>query len=195
MSTRLFAYAAAAVLLAGSASSADDKPAAAPAAPAAPAVVSPASGPAAELTALDFLSGAFTCKGTWHNEAGVAVAKQSKFHSAWKLDNHFLEFSYEQKKSKEQPNHIAAIGYFGWDGAKNKYVHNAINNRGLTVTLYAEPGGDALVFKGEGSAASSASATGPISFTFKKAEKGFTITTSMEHDGKTAVVSEETCSK
>jgi hypothetical protein len=194
MSTRLFAYAAAAILLASSASNADDKPAAAAPA-AAPAPAKAAAGPAAELTALDFLNGAFTCKGTWHNDAGAAVAKQSQFRSAWKLDNHFLEFTYEQKKSKEQPNHIAAIGYFGWDGAKNKYVHNAINNRGLTVTLYAEPGGDSLVFKGEGSAASSASAKGPVAFTFKKAEKGFTITTSMEHDGKTAVVSEETCSK
>ena len=121
MPYRPHALVAAALVSIGTAALADDKPAAPPEA----AKMAAASGPAAELAALDFLSGAFSCTGTWHSDTGAVVAKQSKFHAGWKLDKHFLEFSYEQPKSKEQPNHIAAIGYFGWEGGTKKYVHNA----------------------------------------------------------------------
>ncbi len=174
---------------------ADETPAPAPAA-AAPSntAATPADHPAAELAALQFLAGHFSCTGSWRNPAGASVAKQSKLSSRWKLDHYFLVFDYEQPASKEQPHAISASGYWGWDANRKKYVHSAINNHGLAVTLYADPGGDALVFKGEGGAGSG-SAQGPLSFTFKKAPKGFTMITVAERDGKQETVSEETCSK
>ena len=92
------------------------------------------------------------------------------------------------------PTQIKASGYFGWDPAKRKYVHSAINNQGLSVTLYAEPG-DALVFKPEGEPAASGAGQRSAIFTFKKAEHGFTISTDLERAGKLQRVSEETCTK
>ncbi len=151
-----------------------------------------ATHPAAELAALEFLVGSFSCTGTWHNESGERVAKSSRITTAWKLDRYFLGFEYEQPRTREQPNQIKASGYFGWDLAKKKYVHSAINNQGLTVTLYAEPG-DALVFKADGEPTTNGAAPHGAIFTFKKAARGFTISTDLERAGKLQRVSEETC--
>ena len=149
--------------------------------------------PPTELTALDFLAGRFRCKGSWFPTAGApGQPKTSKISSKWALEKFFLTFDYSQPKTKEQPGPIVANGYWGWDADVKKYVHGAINSVGMSFMLAGDKDGDSLVFKGEGKGRTGA--RGPVVFTFKKADKGFTLLVEdTGADGKLARSSEETC--
>ena len=166
---------------------AGDRPAAKKAAGDKPA----ARTPAAELEALQFLAGNFNCKATWYPAGGAeGQPRTARIKSKWSLGNSFLTFDYTQSK----PGPIVGSGYWGYDADLKKYVHGAINSVGMSFMLTGDKEGDGVVFKGEGKTRSGG--RGAVVFTFKKSDKGFTLTVEdTGPDGKLGKSAEETCTK
>lgn len=154
-----------------------------------------ARNPPAELRSLQFLVGDFTCKGTWYPTAGApGLHRTAKLRSSWALDDLFVTFDYTRPKSTEQPGPIAVRGFWGWDADFRQYVHGIINSLGMSLLLHGDKEGDALVFRGDGR--TRGGGRGPLVFTFKKTDNGFTITVEdAGADNKLTKASEEACTR
>jgi len=141
------------------------KPAAAPAPapaaakPAAPAPVvaaapppPPAPKPASELDQLKMFEGTWRCDGKQPaGPMGPEQVYKSTFKGKKDVDNFWLAFAYNQKKSKVHTMPISAKGYLGYDPAAKKYVTLGVDNMGGSMSE-SSPGweADKLTFSGDG---------------------------------------------
>jgi hypothetical protein len=127
-------------------------PAAAPAAPAAAApaaVPAPAAGPAPapvaaptpppskpapESDAFKMFAGTWACEGT----ANLGPEKTAKIKANVKVKNElggfWQSFVYTEKKTKDYPVAITAMGTWGWDAISKKFVRAEFQSSGGYVT-------------------------------------------------------------
>ncbi|HZP65883.1 MAG TPA: DUF1579 family protein [Rudaea sp.] len=115
-----------------------DKPAAAPVRP-------------AELAALDYFGGDWSCSGkAFASPMGPEHATTASVHAAWSVGNMWLHVDYDEKKSaaNPQPYHVGV--YMGYDAGKKEFVEGCVDGLGGYCTE-ASPGwnGDTLVFEGK----------------------------------------------
>lgn len=97
---------------------------------------------AAHLGAFEFLAG-----GTWTADGEIAgfgkyVAKRTY---RWSLDSSFIEQHHTMRLSGRK---IEAIGFLGWDPAKNQVVGYGFGNDGGIATTAATLGEKTIVFQG-----------------------------------------------
>jgi len=110
--------------------------AAAPAAPAAapPAAPVPPSKPAPESDAFKMFAGAWACEGT----ANLGPEKSAKIKANIKVKNElggfWQSFVYTEKKTKDYPGAITAMGTWGWDAISKKFVRGEFQSSGGYVT-------------------------------------------------------------
>jgi Protein of unknown function (DUF1579) len=127
------------------------KPAAAPVAAAAPPPP-PAPKPASELDQLKMFEGTWRCDGKQPaGPMGPEQVYKSTFKGKKDVDNFWLAFAYNQKKSKVHTMPISAKGYLGYDPAAKKYVTLGVDNMGGSMSE-SSPGweADKLTFSGDG---------------------------------------------
>jgi hypothetical protein len=114
--------------------------AAAPAAAAAPTAAAPAlppsppSKPATENDALKFLTGSWACEGTANLGPGKSVKIKATAKTKSELGGFWQSFVYTEKKSKDYPMAITAIGTWGWDATSKKFVRAEFQSTGGYVT-------------------------------------------------------------
>lgn len=108
-------------------------PAAVPA-PAPVAAPTPPSKPAPESDAFKMFAGTWTCEGT----ANLGPEKTVKIKANAKVKNElggfWQSFVYTEKKSKDYPAAITAMGTWGWDAVSKKFVRGEFQSSGGYVT-------------------------------------------------------------
>ena len=114
---------------------------------AAPEPPTPPSKPSAENNALRMFVGNWTCEGT----ASLGPGKTAKIQATAKVKDEFdgfwQSFTYTERKTKDYPMALTAIGTWGWEGHSRKFVRAEFQSTGAYVTGTSKGwSGDALTW-------------------------------------------------
>jgi len=94
----------------------------------------PPNKPAAENDALKMFAGVWTCKGT----AMLGPDKTAKITATAKVRNElggfWQSFVYTEKKTKDYPMAVTAMGTWGWDAQSKKFVRAEFQSDGGYAT-------------------------------------------------------------
>jgi hypothetical protein len=163
----------------------------------APTAAPMAMTPPAELKALDYFAGSWTCISKV--EAGpMGPAHQVTTHAEakWELGNYWLHFHGDEEKSKENPVAKQADVYLGYDAASKKYPALGVFFGGGWMANGSSTGweGDKIVWTGDVMMMGKKS-TSKHTFTKKSDTEYSTLVEHAGADGKMMKAAEETCKK
>jgi hypothetical protein len=94
----------------------------------------PPSKPAAENDALKMFAGNWTCEGTAMVGPGKMAKIKATAHVKNDLGGFWQSFVYTEKKAKDYPMAITAIGTWGWEAISKKFVRAEFQSNGGYVT-------------------------------------------------------------
>ena len=94
----------------------------------------PPSKPPAENDGLKMFAGNWTCDGTANPAPGKSVKIKATAKVKNELGGFWQSFVYTEKKSKDYPMAITAMGTWGWEAQSKKFVRAEFQNAGGYVT-------------------------------------------------------------
>ncbi|MES1207763.1 MAG: DUF1579 family protein [Pseudomonadota bacterium] len=94
----------------------------------------PPSKPATENDGLKVLLGNWTCEGTANLGPGKSVKIKATAKTKNELGGFWQSFVYTEKKTKDYPMALTAIGTWGWESQSKKFVRAEFQSTGGYVT-------------------------------------------------------------
>jgi hypothetical protein len=108
------------------------------------------SGPPAELSQLSSFVGNWQCTGRdFPRDSRPGHATAAVGHASKAADGHWIQFSYDERKTDANPTPYHIAGYMGYDTGKKKFVQTTVDNYGDYGPSFSDGWkGDTITFEG-----------------------------------------------